>query len=265
MSNENASEVGRYDRQIAFAPLGRTGQRRLREGSALIIGVGGLGCVTAELLARAGVGRLRLVDDDVVHLENLHRQVLYDEGDAAAGAPKAEAAMRRLHEINSDVCVEAVVARLDADNAEDLARGLDVIIDGTDNFATRFIINDLAVRDGAPWIFAGGVGGEAQTMTIVPGRSPCLRCVFDSPPPTCVDPNCRTGGIIGPTVVAVAAMQSAEAMKILSGRAEDASTFLTKFDLWGNTIQRIDIAEACRDVDCPCCKLRDFEFLSGGH
>jgi len=218
----------------------------------------------ADLLARAGVGRLRLVDDDSVCPENLHRQVLYDQADAAAGTPKVEAAARRLSQINSDVHCEPVATRFDADNAEELAREVDVIVDGTDNFATRFVINDLAVRDGVPWVFAGAVGGEAQTMTIAPPRTPCLRCIFDSPPPTCVDPNCRTGGIIAPAVVAVAAIEAAEAMKILAGRSQDVSPTLTKFDLWGNLIQRIDLAEACREVDCPCCKRHEFEFL-GGH
>ena len=265
MKDKKTPQVGRYDRQLAFEALGPAGQERLARGRVLIVGVGGLGCAVAGMLARAGVGFLRLVDDDDVHLENLHRQLLYDEEDVAAGVPKVEAAARHLRQCNSDVRVDAVVARFGADNAEDLARDVDVIIDGTDNFATRFIINDLAVRDGLAWIFAGAVGCEAQTMTIVPGRTPCLRCVFDSPPPACVDPNCRTAGVIAPAVVTVASMQSAEAMKILSGQVDTISPFLTKLDLWANTVQRVDVVEACRDVDCPCCKKRDFEYLRGGH
>jgi len=136
-----------------------------------------------------------------------------------------------------------------------------LILDGTDNFATRYLINDYAVKSGRPWVFAGVVGTEAQTMTIVPGRTPCLRCVLDSPPPACADPSCRSAGVLGPAVAAVAALQAAEAMKILSGRIDEISPYLLKFDIWENRIQRIDVRAACGSVDCPCCKHRDFEFL----
>ncbi len=252
--------MGRYDRQTAFEQLGPAGQRRLGQARALIVGLGGLGCTVAELLARGGVGALRLVDDDTVQLVNLHRQILYDEADAAAGAQKVAAAAARLAKINREVRLEPVVARFGPDNAPALARDVDVIIDGTDNFATRFVINDLAVRDGLPWVFAGALGAECQTMTIVPGRTPCLRCVYESPPPS-AELTCRTAGVIAPAVLAVAAVQAAEAMKILAGHVERASPFLLKFDFWANTVQRIDVAAACGDADCPCCKRRHFEFL----
>jgi adenylyltransferase/sulfurtransferase len=253
--------VGRYDRQTVFEQLGPAGQRRLGQSRALIGGPGGPGCTVAELLARGGVGALRLLDDDTVKLVNLHRQILYDESDAASGAQKVTAAAARLTRINREVRLEPVAGRFGPDNAQALAGDVDVIIDGTDNFATRFVINDLAVRDGLPWVFAGALGAQCQTMTIVPGRTPCLRCVFESPPPPSAAPTCRTAGVIAPAVLAVAAVQAAEAMKILAGHGESISPFLLKFDFWANTVQRIEVARACGDVDCPCCKGRDFEFL----
>jgi adenylyltransferase/sulfurtransferase len=248
----------RYDRQMAFPHLGAEGQRRLMSGRALIVGVGGLGSWVAELLARAGVGFLRLVDGDKVDLTNIHRQAMFTEADAAAGRFKAEAAAEYLKRTNVNVSVEAVAERLDAGNVARLARGVDLIIDGTDNFAARFVINDYAVKTGMPWIFAGVVGAESQTMTIMPGRTACLRCVFDSPPPPCVDPSCRTAGVLGPAVAAIASIEALEAMKILAGRAGDVSPYLLKMDLWRNTLQRID---AAANSNCPCCKKRQFDFL----
>jgi len=251
----------RYDRQVIFEPLGLKGQQALRAGRALIVGVGGLGSWTAELLARAGVGKLRLVDDDKVDWTNLHRQTMYDEDDARAMRPKAQAAAEHLARINSSVSVEPIVERLTARNIADLAKDANVICDGTDNFAARFVINDYSVKFAVPWIFAGVVGAEAQIMSIVPGRGACLRCIFDAPPPPCMAPTCRGSGVLGPAVASVAAMQAAEAMKILAGRGDAVSGYLTKLDLWTNTVQRIDAASACKNVKCPCCKGRDFEFL----
>ena len=263
MVNSESDSVGlaRYRRQVAFHALGVDGQRALMGGRVLIVGVGGLGSWAGELLARAGVGFLRLVDDDSVDLTNLHRQGLYDETDARESLPKVEAAAKRLHRISETVRVEAVPARAQANNIEALVEDVDVILDGTDNFATRFLINDVAVKLGRPWVFAGVVGTEAQTMTVVPGRTPCLRCILKSPPPPCVDPNCRSFGVLGPCVTAVSSFQALEAMKILAGRIEQISPYLTKFDMWTNTLQRIDITNAPEAEDCPCCKDNEFEFL----
>lgn len=263
-SNNNAADqpdLTRYHRQIVFDQLGLDGQRKLAAGRVLIVGVGGLGSWAAELLARAGAGMIRLVDSDVVDLSNLHRQALYDETDAAEKPSKVDAAAARLRQINSEVCVEPVAARVDAANIESLATDVDLILDGTDNFATRFLINDAAVKLGRPWIFAGAVGAEAQIMTIVPGRTPCLRCVLDTPPPPCRDPNCRSFGVLGPIVAAVASFQAAEAIKILTGQLDAISPYLTKFDLWTNAMSRIDVATAAADTPCPCCKEGEFEFL----
>jgi len=153
------------------------------------------------------------------------------------------------------------VQRFEPRNAAALADGVDVIIDGTDNFPTRFVINDLAVQRQLPWVFAGVVGAEAQTMTIVPARTPCLRCVFDRPPPPCAEPTSRSAGVLAPAVAAVAAFQAMEAIKLLAGAVEDISPYLTKFDLWTGQIQRIDLSRACAKTDCPCCGRRQFEFL----
>jgi molybdopterin/thiamine biosynthesis adenylyltransferase len=251
----------RYARQTAYEALGDRAQERLGRARALVVGLGGLGCTLTALLARAGVGVLRLVDEDVVSFTDLHRQMLYDEPDAAAGRPKALAAAARIARINSGVRAEPVVVRFEPGNAEALAAGVDVILDGTDNFSTRFLINDLAVQSGLPWVFAGVVGAEAQTMTIVPGRGPCLRCVFDGPPPAQAEQASLAGGVLGPAVVAIAAIQAMEAMKILTGRLESVSRYLLKLDLWTSSIQRIEVVEACAGVDCPCCKRRQFDFL----
>lgn len=255
----NLPNLGRYARQVVYPPLGLDGQKALARAAALIVGVGGLGSHLAELLARAGVGRLRLVDSDRVDLTNLHRQALYDQADAEAGRLKVDAAAARIATINSDVHVEAVAQRLDRHNINALASGMNLLIDGTDSFGPRFIINDYCVQQGLPWVFGGVVGAQGQVMTIVPGRSACLRCVLQTPPPACTDPNCREAGVLGPAVAIVAAHQASEAIKILSGHADSVSPHLLSFDLQANTIQRLD---ASRPVsDCPCCGLREFEYL----
>ena len=257
----DANPPARYERQMIFPGLGLEAQRRLAASRALIVGVGGLGSWLSELLARAGVGMLRLADDDRVDVTNLHRQAMYDESHADQRMPKVRAAAARLQQINSGVDVESIEQRLDASNVHSLAEGMNLILDGTDNFAARFVINDYAVKSNMPWVFAGVVGAEAQAMTILPGRTPCLRCVFDEPPPPCLDPACRTAGVLGPAVAAIAAVQAGEAVKILAGRTEKASPYLLKMNLWENTIQRIDAVQACARTPCPCCKERHFEFL----
>ena len=261
MGAGDADRLKRYERQMILPPLGLGAQRKLMNSRTVVVGVGGLGSWAADLLARAGAGMLRLVDDDCVDLTNLHRQGLYDESDAAAGSAKVHAAAARISAINSQVEVQPVRQRLDAANIDALAGDVDLIIDGTDNFATRFIINDYAVKTGTAWIFAGAVGSEAQIMTIIPGRTPCLRCIFDAPPPPCTDPTCRVAGVLGPAVAMIAAIQVAEAIKILTGRDDAISPYLLKLDLWDNGLQRIDAAAACKDTPCPCCKGGHFDFL----
>jgi adenylyltransferase/sulfurtransferase len=259
--SESSANSERYNRQIVFPGLGAQGQRNLSRSRTLIVGVGGLGSWMAELLARAGAGMLRLADDDHVHITNIHRQALYTEADATAGLAKVDAAAARLWAINRHVDIQPLAVRANPQTIAGLAQGVDLILDGTDNFASRFLINDYAVKTATPWIFAGVVGCEAQTQTIVPGHSPCLRCVLESPPPPCTDTSCRQAGVIGPAVAAIAAMACAEAMKILSGNVALASPYLTKLDLWTNTLQRIDVRQAATNADCPCCKGRIFEYL----
>jgi adenylyltransferase/sulfurtransferase len=262
MTGADDSVLLRYQRQTAFRELGCGGQRRLLESGVLIVGMGGLGSWAAELLARAGVGLLRVVDDDKVELTNIHRQSLYDEADAAAGRQKVVVAAERLKKINSAVVVEPVVARLDADNVQTLARGVHLILDGTDNFATRFLINDYAVKARLPWVFAGVVRGEGQVMTIIPGRTACLRCIYDSPPPAELELRAGNAGVLPTAVAAIASIQAGEALKILAGRSDAVSPHLLRLDLWYNRVQRID-ASAARE-DCPCCGKGCFEFLEPG-
>jgi adenylyltransferase/sulfurtransferase len=261
MRDQDSVIASRYSRQVLLPALGLAGQRSLAEGRALIVGVGGLGSWVAELLARAGVGFLRLVDPDKVDLTNIHRQALYTEADAERHRPKVEAAAARIKEINAGVTVEPVMASVDRTNIAGLAAGVGVLIDGTDNFAARYLINDYAVKFAVPWVFAGVIRSEAQVMTILPGRTACLRCILESPPPPCEDPNCRTAGVLGPAVAAVASLQAIEAVKVLAGRAESVLPYLLKVDYWGNSAQQVSTTGLAKRPDCPCCGQKDFEFL----
>jgi molybdopterin/thiamine biosynthesis adenylyltransferase len=255
---EPNDNMQRYHRQMAFDEIGLSGQRALQAASVLIVGVGGLGSWVADLLVRSGVGRLVIADDDKVDLTNIHRQGLYDQSHADTGEPKVIAAAGRLAEINSAVIVEPHQLRVDASNLGELADRTDLIIDGTDNFHTRFIINDYSVKHSLPWIFAGVVGAEAQIMPVIPSKTACLRCIFDAPPPPCTDPTCRQAGVLGPAVATIASMQAIEAIKILSGRSDAVSPFLTKIDFWTNQIQRLTTAKS---PDCPCCGSGHFDYL----
>ena len=256
----NNQDLSRYARQISFKPFGEEGQRRLAGNSALIVGVGGLGSWVAELLVRAGLGRLRLVDDDYVDLTNIHRQSLFTEKDAKERTLKINAAANHLREINSNCEIETVFARIDRLTADRLTEGVDVIIDGTDNFPARFILNDCAIKKSKPWIFAGVLGTEAQVMAIIPGRTPCLRCLLDSPP-ACNGQTCRQAGVLGPAVAMVAAFEASEALKILSGNSDKAGQCLLVFDVWNNVVKQIDVSKLNKNADCPCCVHKNFEFL----
>lgn len=244
--------------------VGAEGQRRLGEASALVVGCGALGCAISDHLVRAGVGTVAIVDRDVVEVTNLQRQTLFDERDAEARTPKAEAARARLARINSGVRVRAVVADLTYRNAErvfDEARPR-VVLDGTDNFETRYLINDLAVSRGAVYAYGGVVSTRGMAMTIRPGITPCLRCVFDEPPAPGTAQTCDTAGVLGPAVAIVAACQAADAIKVLLGREDLLGGTLLEFDLWTNVRRRIDLSSARRE-ECVCCGLRRFEYLSG--
>ncbi len=240
--------------------VGEAGQQRLAASSVLLVGCGALGSVSADLLVRAGVGRLVLIDRDLVEPTNLQRQTLYTEADL--GMPKAEAARRRLAAANSGVRIEAHVADFTGDAAEDLAEGrIDAVVDGTDNFETRLVLNDLAVERGVPFVYAGVVGTCGTTMTVIPGRTPCLRCLVDTPPAPGALPTCDTAGVFGPTVVIAAAWQASEALRLLVGDDTPGGD-LIEFDLWPPRVRRFDV-RASRRADCPCCNGRRFDYLRG--
>src|SRR6476469_1916733 len=255
----------RYSRQMRFYGVGAEGQRKLANARVTLCGCGALGTVLANALVRAGVGHLRLIDRDFIETSNLQRQVLFDEHDVAENLPKAEAAARKLGAINSGVHVEPVVTDIDRTNILELCKDADVILDGTDNFEVRSTINDAAVKLGKPWIFGGAVGTEGQTMTIVPGETPCLRCVFEASPGPGDVGTCETAGVLGPAVAVVASYQAAEALKLLAGKKDAINRELVTFDLWLNTSRRIKIARLLDTRDCPCCKQRKFEWLEGEH
>lgn len=272
-------ELARYQRQMLLSGFGRTGQQALLDSTAVIMGCGALGAAMADTLARAGVGNLVIIDRDFVELSNLQRQVLFDEEDAAESLPKAEAARRRLARVNSQVTVTAVVDDLNHTNIERLTAGADVLIDGLDNFETRYLANDCAVKHRIPYVYGGAVGTSGMAFTILPHTrdgdakwevsaggtraTPCLRCLFSEPPPPGENPTCDTVGVLGPAVSIVANFQAAEALKILTGNLDRLSQDLLSIDLWDNRVTHLKVSRARENVDCQCCKLRDFEFLDG--
>jgi adenylyltransferase/sulfurtransferase len=255
----------RYSRQIRFYGMTEDGQRRLLDSRVTLCGCGALGTVLANALVRAGVGHLRLIDRDFIETSNLQRQVLFDEHDVAENLPKAEAAARKLAAINSGVYVEPVVTDIDRTNILDLVQDADLILDGTDNFEIRYLINDAAVKLGKPWVYGGCIGSHGQTMTILPGQTPCLRCVFEAAPAPGEAGTCETAGVLGPIVNIIASLQATEAMKILAGRPECINRDLIYCDVWENVQRRIKVAPLLGKVDCPCCQRRRFEWLDGAH
>jgi len=247
----------KYSRQILFQPIGEEGQKKLLASKAVIMGCGALGTAQANALVRAGVGALRIVDRDYVEESNLQRQSLFDESDARESLPKAIAAERKLKQINSEVQVEGVVADATSRNLEDLVRGFDVILDGTDNFETRYLLNDVAVKLGIPWIYGAVVAGSAVTMTILPGRGPCLACVFPDAP-SGLHETCDTVGVIGPAAAWTSAIQVTEALKILLGREQELHGTLFAFDIWQNRTQQV---RPKRDPECRTCGQRIYRHL----
>ncbi len=259
----SGNDFERYVRQMSFAPLGPAGQRRLAASRALVCGCGALGSVLANTLARAGVGHLRIVDRDFLQLNNLQRQVLYDEQDVAAGLPKAIAARNRLEKINSQIDIEAIVTDLDPTNVASLIADVDIILDGTDNFETRFLLNDASIKFDLPWVYGGCIGAEGQTMTIIPGLTPCLRCLIPESPPPGTTPTCDTAGILAPAVNVVASWQAVEAIKILSGNRHAISRTLNVFDLWDGRVRQVNLDSLGDRHACPACDRREFPWLEG--
>ncbi len=249
----------KYSRQILFAGLGEEGQRRLAASSAVIVGCGAIGAAAAGLLVRAGVGRLRVLDRDFVEPSNLQRQTLFDEADARESLPKAVAAESKLRAINSDVAVEGRIADLGPGNVEELLGGFDLILDGTDNFETRFLMNDYAVKHGRPWIYAAAVAAYGLSMVIRPGITACLACLVERGTPH-MEETCDTVGVLGPVVNLAASLEVGEALKILAGRAEALHGRLISCDIWSGRMQSVSVG---RNPDCGVCARREFRYLEG--
>lgn len=251
----------RYSRQILFKEIGRDGQERLANARVLLVGCGALGAAHAEMLSRAGIGQLRIVDRDFVEFTNLQRQSLFSESDAENRLPKAIAARARIAEINSETQVEAIVADVNHSNVEALIDGCDLVLDGTDNFQVRYLLNDACVKHLKTWIYGAAVSCYGTTMTIIPGKAPCLRCVFDEMPDAGSAPTCDTAGVIMPIIATVSAVQVTEALKVLVGDIDSLHGSLMQFDVWANDRQRIKLGAPNRD--CRTCAQRAFEFLDG--
>ncbi len=288
-----ANTLDRYHRQMLLPAIGSAGQARLAGAHAFIAGCGALGCAVADTLARAGVGRLTIVDRDIVELTNLQRQVLYTEEDATQGIPKAIAAKARLQAVNSTIEINAVVADINPGTIEGILESqIDVIVDGLDNFETRYLLNDAAVKYGIPYVYGGAVSTNGMTMTILPHQpahidwpkthwmnksisdapiasTVCLRCVFPEAPPPGSTPTCDTAGVLGPIVTMVASMEAAETLKILVGEFRAVNRQLVMFDAWTNEHRRLNISESVADDDdandCPCCGQGKFDYLTGQH
>lgn len=258
----HAFDPDRYSRQTRFAPIGADGQARLAAGRVAVVGCGALGGVVAVALVRAGVGFVRLIDRDVIERSNLPRQVLFDEADVAAGLPKAVAAADHLRAINAAATIEPVVADLTVESVAELLGGVDVIVDGTDNFEARFLVNEWCCRQGVPWVYGGAIGAEGRVLTILPGRTACLRCLVPEPPAPGSLPTCDTAGIIGPAAFVVGAVEAAEAIKLLVGAHAEVARRMLVCDLWENVWRSIDLT-ALAAAGCPTCRGGDFPWLDG--
>ena len=257
----NALLLEKYSRQILFAGIGPQGQENLLASSAVVVGCGAIGAAAASLLVRAGVGRLRIIDRDFVEPSNLQRQILFDEADAREALPKAVAAQRHLKAINSSVCVDAQVADLTPENVLELLGGFDLILDGTDNFETRFLLNDFAVKNQLPWIYAAAVASYGLTMTILPGETACLACLLDSSGAgRGLEETCDTAGVLGPIVNLIVSLEVTEALKLLAGRKELLHRRLISCDVWTGHFQSLRVE---RSPACRVCGLREFSYLSG--
>ena len=250
----------RYSRQILFPGIGAEGQRRLLESRVAIVGCGATGSALASLLARSGVGSLRIIDRDYVEPSNLQRQVLFDEADALDSVPKAIAACRKIAQFNSQIVVEPHVSDLTPENAKQLLTGVHIILDGTDNFETRYLINDYAVKNSLPWIYVAAVGSYAITMNVVPRETACLACLFPDAPGGMVE-TCDTAGILNSAVNLAASIAATEALKLLTGARQQLRKTVLSHDLWLN--QRTEIAAGSPRPGCRTCGARDFVHLTG--
>ena len=248
--------LDRYSRQILFSPIGREGQERLQASSVTIIGCGALGTMLANNLCRAGIGRLVIADRDYIEMNNLQRQILYDEDDVLRHVPKAIAAAEKLRRVNSQVRIEALVEDINADGIETLVRESDLVLDATDNFETRYLINDACVKYQHPWIYSGVIASYGVTMNIVPGDTPCLRCVYPDMPLPGTTPTCDTAGVLNGIVAAITGIASTEAIKILL-KSETMGRSMVWMDVWHHSYDRVEVP---REPDCPTCGQHHYEF-----
>lgn len=251
---------GRYARQVLLPFLNSEGQEKLLTSQVTLVGCGALGTGIANNLARAGVGKLRICDRDFVELNNLHRQMLFDEADVAEQMPKAEAAARQLRKVNSEISLEPVVADINFTNIEALIADADLVIDGSDNFQTRYLVNDACVKANKPWVYGACVSSYGLVMPIIPGKTACLRCAFPEQPSAMLSPTCDTAGVLNASSLGVACLQSGEAIKLLLGAESAIINGLLQVDLWTNSYQNLKVK---RSEDCVTCGQRKFEFLEG--
>ena len=251
----------RFSRQILFQHMEEECQKVLMDSCAVVVGCGALGTVSSSYITRAGIGQIRIVDRDFIEESNLQRQILFDENDIVEGLPKAIAAQRKLRKINNKSNIEGIVTDVNYANIEELTKDADIIIDGTDNFETRFLINDFCIKNNIPWIYGACIGSRGLTMNIVPSKTPCLRCVFETMPQMGTFPTCDTAGVIGPIAGIIGSIQAIEAIKILAGKYESANKTLIEIDVWDTKVKQIDISELMDLNDCPTCKLHTYKFL----
>ncbi len=256
-------ELERYSRQVLFDGIGEEGQRRIVNSRVVVCGCGALGTVLAETMVRAGVGSVHIIDRDFVEISNLQRQVLFDEDDVKERVPKAIAARDKLRKINSETTIESTIADIDHTNILKFVEGNDLILDGTDNFEIRFLINDASLETGIPWVYAGCIGSHGQTMAIFPNESACLRCLMDDVPEPGMTETCDTAGILGPTVNVIASLQAVSGLKILAGRRDLVSPVLTIVDVWDGTYRNMSVANLKERANCRACDAGEREWLSG--
>lgn len=255
-------DAERYSRQVRFPPLGPEGQAKLSAGRVAVVGCGALGSVVTLALARAGIGYLRLIDRDVPEISNLPRQVLFDDADVRAGLPKSVAAARQLERVHSGTVLEPLVADLTAATSDRLLSGVDLVVDGSDSFETRFIINEFSCSRGIPWVHGGAIGAEGRVLTILPGRTACLRCLIPDPPAFGALPTCETAGVLGTAALVVGAVEANEAIRLLAGDRVGLGNRLFVCDLWAGQWRTIDLGPLAVE-GCPTCRGGDFPWLEG--